>query len=141
MNGSLVSLLSFPTMTAKVIIAGGRDFDDYARIDTVMSYLCGTYNDDLGHMTCKGLDLEVVCGLAVGADTLGKDWAKANDIHLVTFPAEWDKYGKAAGAIRNVEMADYADALVAFWDGKSKGTKHMIQTALVKGLAVHVYPY
>jgi hypothetical protein len=128
-------------MMTKVIIAGGRDFDNLDYMDEVMHTLFGRYNDDLGHMTCLGIHLEVVCGMAAGADVLGDRWATTNWIPVKEFPAQWDKHGKAAGAIRNVEMADYADVLVAFWDGESKGTKHMIQTALTKGLEVHVYRY
>ncbi|WP_197026348.1 hypothetical protein [Polaribacter sp. Hel_I_88] len=54
------------------------------------------------------------------------------------FPAEWNKFGKAAGPVRNKEMAIYADALIAFWDGKSRGTKNMIQLAKQNGLLLKV---
>lgn len=56
-------------------------------------------------------------------------------------PADWDLYGKSAGFKRNVQMAEYADALVAFWDGASSGTKHMIETAQKMGLDVRVKKY
>lgn len=71
---------------------------------------------------------EVVCGLAKGADTWGKEWAEQLGFPVKEFPADWEKYGKAAGAIRNKQMADYADAAIVFiWDD-SRGSKHMIET-------------
>ena len=68
---------------------------------------------------------EVVCGEATGVDTIGKEWAIKNEITVKSFPAEWDTYGKMAGIIRNMDMGDYADYLIAFWDGESRGTKNM----------------
>jgi hypothetical protein len=82
---------------------------------------------------------EVVSGTARGADRAGEEWAIANQIPVRRFPADWNRYGKSAGPRRNEEMANYADALVAFWDGKSKGTKHMIETAKRKGLYTVVH--
>jgi hypothetical protein len=68
---------------------------------------------------------EVVCGMAKGADTLGRMWAEFNGIPVKKFPADWNKYGKAAGPIRNGEMKDYADGLIVFiWDG-SRGSENM----------------
>jgi hypothetical protein len=69
---------------------------------------------------------EVVSGGARGADTLGEQYARKNGIPIRRFVAYWDVFGKSAGPKRNIEMADYADSLIAFWDGTSKGTKHMI---------------
>ena len=69
---------------------------------------------------------EVVCGLARGADTLGKRWAEENQIPVTEFPAEWDKFGKSAGPRRNKQMADHADALIVFiWDN-SRGSQNML---------------
>ncbi len=64
-----------------------------------------------------------------GADALGERWAKENDIPVKVFPANWDKHGKAAGPIRNKQMAAYGEMLIAFWDGKSSGTGNMISLA------------
>lgn len=82
---------------------------------------------------------EVVSGGAKGADRFGELHATLFDIPLKKFPADWQTHGKAAGPIRNEEMARYADALIAVWDGKSRGTKNMIETARKHGLKIYVY--
>lgn len=82
---------------------------------------------------------EVVCGGARGVDDLGRKWAgNGNRIPVKMFPANWDAFGKSAGYKRNVQMAEYADALIAIWDGKSRGTMHMINIAKEKKLKVFV---
>ena len=81
---------------------------------------------------------QVVCGMARGADQLGYDWAKANNIPIAEFPADWKRYGKQAGMKRNAEMARNADALLAPWDGESRGTEHMLYVAACCGLKTHV---
>lgn len=82
---------------------------------------------------------EVVSGTARGVDQLGELWAKNNKIGVKRFPAQWDLHGKSAGYKRNEIMAGYAEALIAIWDGKSPGTKHMIDIAKRKGLTVFVH--
>lgn len=112
----------------KVIIAGGRDLTDYE--------VC------LRGVEHSGFDItEVVSGHARGADTLGEQFAKQTNLPLKLFPADWSKHGRAAGPIRNNAMAAYADALIALWDGSSKGTRHMIQQARKLGLPVHIEYY
>jgi len=119
----------------KVIIAGGRDFNNY-------NVLCAILNSMRKLPMYYGPKLEeIVSGDAKGADTLGSHWAIEHNIPVKHFPAEWDKYGKNAGFIRNAEMGEYADALIAFWDGKSKGTKHMIQTMKMKKKPCYVFNY
>lgn len=81
---------------------------------------------------------EVVSGRARGADTAGEDWALVNGVPCAMFPADWS-LGKSAGHRRNCDMAAYAQALIAIWDGTSRGTKHMIETARKRGLHVFVY--
>jgi len=81
----------------------------------------------------------VLSGGARGVDYLGECWAKTNKIPLTVCPADWELLGKSAGFARNVEMANDADALIAVWDGISRGTKHMIDTAKAKGLKVYVH--
>ena len=120
----------------KLIVAGGRDFTDYELLAEKLDNIRYVVWD-------QGLadDLEIVCGKARGADTLGETWAKKNHVGVKYFPADWDEYGKSAGYRRNGEMAEYGDALLAFWDGESKGTAHMINLATDKDLIVMVVNY
>lgn len=74
---------------------------------------------------------EIVSGTARGVDRAGEMFAKSKNIPVKQFPADWKRHGKVAGMIRNAQMADYADALLAFWDGESPGTRAMI--AMMKG--------
>lgn len=116
----------------KLIVAGGRDFNLYKVLSDNLDRLLVNKREGL---------IEIVCGGAKGADSLGEKYAQDNGLYIRYFRAEWDEYGKRSGILRNIEMGDYADALVAFWDGKSKGTKHMIDYAKSKGLAVRVIYY
>ena len=104
----------------KLIVAGGRDFTDY---EAAASEITALANGELGERA-----VSIVSGMARGADALAAQFARDNNIKLYEFPADWDKYGKRAGYLRNAEMADFADGLLAFWDGESRGTKHMIET-------------
>ena len=98
--------------TYKVIIAGGRDFVDYNLLREKVNNIL--IDKRLTHK------IVIVSGCARGADTLGIRYASENIFDVDKYPADWDKYGKKAGYMRNVEMAENADALIAFWDGKSK---------------------
>ena len=111
----------------KVIIAGGRDFDDYPKLCRICDVILQGQNK-----------VEIVSGTCKGADLLGERYAIERNYHIKQFPADWKRYGKSAGYKRNVEMAVYADELIAFWDGKSKGTKNMIDQATQAGLNVKV---
>lgn len=71
---------------------------------------------------------EIVSGGARGADALGEQYARERHLHLTIFPAKWSEHGKAAGAIRNKAMAEYADEAIVFWNGYSRGSKNMIDT-------------
>lgn len=82
---------------------------------------------------------EVVSGNARGVDQWGEDWAKEHNKALTIFPALWKVHGKSAGFKRNAEMAEYADALIAIWNGTSNGTKHMIETMQKLGKPVYIY--
>jgi hypothetical protein len=81
----------------------------------------------------------VVSGKAKGADHLGELWANYHHIPIDEYPADWKKYGRSAGPRRNIEMSENADALIALWNGESRGTKHMIETAKKKNLKVYVH--
>jgi hypothetical protein len=80
----------------------------------------------------------IISGGARGADRLGEQWAWRHGIPLEVFPADWDKWGKSAGYIRNEQMANKAEALIALWDGESLGTAHMIRQAEVRRLQVYI---
>lgn len=103
----------------KIIIAGSRAFTDYPRL-----------KEEIDKVSQDITITEVVSGTARGADLLGERWAKENGIQVKRFPADWEKLGKYAGIARNNEMAVYADGLVAFWDGVSKGTENMIDSMI-----------
>lgn len=79
----------------------------------------------------------VVCGMAKGPDLVGKKWAEGHNIPVIEYPADWS-VGKRGGILRNIEMGDAADALLAFWDGKSRGTKHMMDYMEKIGKPVYV---
>lgn len=115
----------------RVIIAGGRDFWDYALLQQTMDRLLVNIQDEIA----------VVCGKARGADALGERYAQERGYTVHAFPANWEQHGKAAGYIRNGEMARNADALVAFWDGQSQGTKNMIDLAHRHQLRIRVIQY
>ena len=120
----------------RIIIAGSRFFFDY---DKMLNTL-----NDLGIHIINTIDpVEIVSGHAQGADALGEKFAKDYGYPLKTFPAEWEKYGKAAGPIRNEKMAKYASEadrgmLIAFPMGESRGTHNMIELAKQYGLEVEV---
>lgn len=115
----------------RIIVAGSRD------IPTNKDYLREYFNR-LDALSKSKSNIEVVSGTARGGDRVGENWAYARDHKLVKFPADWQYHGLSAGYKRNEEMAEYADALVAIWDRKSKGTKHMINIAKREGLAVRI---
>lgn len=118
--------MEFIVKRLKTIIAGSRTFTDYNLLSNYLDLL--------------DIDIsEVVSGAALGADTMGEQWATAHNIPIKRFPADWDQYGRSAGYRRNVEMGDYADACILFWDLESKGTKHMLDIAKRKELKLFVF--
>ena len=114
----------------KVIIAGGRDFKDYDLLCRKADYYLSRQDE-----------IEIVSGCAKGADKLGERYADERGYLIKRFPADWGTFGKRAGYLRNEDMAIYADALIAFWNERSKGTKHMIDIAEQQGLKVRVVIY
>lgn len=115
----------------KVIIAGGRDFNDYEALKQACDfYLSQTHKR-----------ITIVSGKAKGADTLGERYAEERGFKISAHPADWDQYGKSAGFIRNREMAEEANALIAFWDKSSRGTASMIDLANKHNLTVAVEHY
>lgn len=117
-------------MDYRVIIAGCRDFDDYALLkERCNDYLCEKMETH---------NVIIVSGHASGADALGERFAEEHGLQCEIHPADWGKYGRSAGPIRNAEMAEVSDALIAFWDGQNPGTRSMIELARKKGLQVAV---
>lgn len=114
----------------RIIIAGSREFNDY-------EYLKQRCNQVISFLELK--DITIISGTANGADKLGEQYAKEKGYEIKQYPANWNKYGKSAGYLRNVEMAENADVLIAFWRNQSKGTKHMIDIASDKNLKVHIF--
>ena len=117
----------------RVIIAGGRDFTDKPRMINFIDSLV-----DNNQLPSR---FEIVSGMAKGADCVGLALAKEYGLLVHEFPADWIKHGKPAGMIRNVDMANNADALIVAWDGKSRGTAHMIQTMQRMGKPVFILRY
>jgi hypothetical protein len=109
----------------KVIIAGSRTITDYALL------MQAVVQSEFEITT-------VVSGMARGVDSLGITYAELHRLPLWQYPADWSRYGRAAGIQRNKKMAMVADALIAVWDGQSRGTKNMIDEATRKGLRVFV---
>lgn len=117
----------------KVVIAGSRGFSNYK----LLKETCDKYLREKK----KTHNVVVISGHARGADLLGEKYASDEDLDLEIYPADWKKYGKTAGFMRNEQMANIADAVIAFWNGESHGTKHMIDIAEEKGLNVKVVNY
>lgn len=115
----------------KVIIAGSRSIKNYETVKAVIA-----------EAQAAGFVItEVVSGRADGVDKLGERWAEENNIPIKKFPADWNTHGKSAGPIRNNQMAEYVGkqgGLIVVWDGQSRGTQHMIASARVKQIKVHV---
>jgi hypothetical protein len=121
----------------RVIVAGGREVKLQEGVRMVEQAIAES-----------GFTItEMINGGALGIDAAARRyWHDLFDNNppeypLRTIPAQWDKHGKSAGPIRNREMASQADALIAIWDGQSRGTKNMIDTAKAMGLQVYVHRY
>ena len=105
----------------RLVVAGCRNFTNYLKASReIQKYI-------------NKLDAEysviILSGGANGADELGEKFAEKHKLKLEKYPAEWDRYGRFAGPRRNAQMAKIADGIIVFWDGKSRGTKNMIENA------------
>lgn len=121
--------------TIRLIIAGGRDFDNFEMLKReVFEFL--RYNKITSFD-----EVEIVSGCANGADKLGEEFAAAYGIPVALFPARWSYFGAQARSIRNGHMAQYATHCICFWDGESKGTANMIKQAGEKKLVLKVVRY
>ena len=112
----------------KIVVAGCRDFTDY---DMAKEFILSVTKDITEEIT-------VISGGSKGADALGERFAKEYGHKIEFFPADWETYGRAAGPIRNKQMATECDMLIAFWDYKSKGTKNMIGEAEKQNKIIHI---
>lgn len=118
--------------TYNVIIAGSRNFGNYEKL----AASC----DKILQETAVSRPVTVFSGGSTGTDRLGERYARERGYGLRVFPADWEQYGNSAGPVRNCRMAREADMVICFWNGLSKGTKHMISVARKEGLSLHVIP-
>jgi predicted Rossmann fold nucleotide-binding protein DprA/Smf involved in DNA uptake len=122
-------------MKVRICIAGSRDFNNFDYAEEVIQ----CFSDS--HPEIKQDDVIIVSGGARGADKIGEQLAHKFGLGLDIYPAKWDLYGKSAGYKRNREMAEISDYVFCFWDGKSKGTKHMIDLCKSLGKPTYVIEY
>ena len=108
-------------MIKRVVIAGCRYYNNYDEAKIYIDYCLSNIK--------KENDIIIVSGGASGADAIGERYAKENGFKLEKYPADWKRFGKSAGPKRNEQMAIVSDYIICFWDGKSKGTKSMIEYA------------
>ncbi len=114
----------------RVLVCGGRDFDDYKLLNATL--------DALPPVTF------LIHGAARGADVYAAQWAeRQTSIIILGYPAQWNLFGRSAGVLRNEEMLKEGkpELVVAFWDGKSRGTMDMITRSIRAGVPVRVHPY
>lgn len=121
----------------RILVCGGRHFADYDLLEK-------TINDIVFESGCS--DIEIVSGHCVGADRLGELYAEKYNVPVKIFPAEWKKYGKHAGPIRNKQMVDYISgfenkAVVAFVSANTKGTRNTIALAGKANIRVYQFEY
>jgi len=108
----------------KVAVVGSRNFEDYSLVCSVLDEI-------------KSIDL-IISGGAKGADSLAEQYAKDCEIKTEIILPDWKQYGRGAGFVRNRQIVESCDCLVAFWDGKSKGTKNSISLAQKRNIEVKV---
>ena len=107
----------------KIAVIGSRSFNDYELMKSVLS----------------GFDIDsIISGGAVGADALGKRYSAENGIEIIEYLPEYDKYGRGAPLVRNKQIVNESDFVIAFWDGKSRGTKYTCDYAKKQGKQVNV---
>jgi len=111
----------------KIIIAGSRSINE---VD---------FEDAVKKSQLLKSATTIISGTAKGADQLGEDWAKSQNLSIERYPADWEKYGKRAGYLRNCEMGQVSDGCLCIWDGKSPGTKLMMNIARENGLFLEIY--
>jgi hypothetical protein len=123
----------------RILVCGSRTFNDKQHLirilNNVVEERCKGPEDEYGNWL--PVDLTIVNGKAKGADNMATDWAAVNWVSFEEHPADWDKYGRAAGLIRNKQMLDTGvDLVIAFPRGEARGTKHMMKIAREAGVEV-----
>jgi hypothetical protein len=111
----------------RIIIAGSRNVTEHE------------VRNAIGKCSWIGFASAIVSGGARGADKYGENWAEEQSINVYRYLADWEKYGKRAGPLRNKLMSENAEGLIAIWDGKSRGTCNMIELAKENGLRVFIF--
>ena len=117
-------------MIKRVVIAGSRDYNNYNEAKKFIDFCLLNIR--------RGNEIVIVSGGCRGADAIGKRYAKENGFKIEKYPADWVKYGKSAGPLRNEQMAKISDYVICFWDTKSQGTKSMIEYAQRYGKPVRI---
>lgn len=105
-----------------VAVIGSRNFQDFSLLEATLS--------SLPEIT------QIVSGGAKGADSLAEIFANQRHISVVVIKPDWKQYGKGAGIVRYRKIIEVADMVVAFWDGKSKGTSSSLSMAKAKGIPI-----
>ena len=103
-----------------IAVVGSRTFEDYDKMKSILDVFVGIHLEK---------DICIVSGGAKGADSLGEEYARKNNLEFLCFMPEWGKYGKVAAFLRNKDIVKASDRVVAFWNGKSAGTKHTLDEA------------
>lgn len=116
----------------RLIVAGSRGFWSQDLMNRTLDHLLQNKQPD---------EIEIVSGGARGADRSAIIYAHNRGYKLTVMNAEWNKFGRSAGYRRNQQMADYADACVVFWDGESRGSKHMMDIAKRMDMPLRVIRY
>lgn len=114
-----------------ILVCGSRGFSN-------KSLMVKRLNAFLEQHNLDETNIQIISGMARGADALAAEIAKDNNVPLIEMPADWKAHGKRAGFVRNLEMLNKADIVIAFWDGESVGTAHTIQEAKKKNITTYV---
>jgi hypothetical protein len=118
----------------KLVVAGSRSFNDYQKMSLIL-------DNFRRRCVAEGKILHIAGGGARGADSCAELYAKRNGIPFMSFPADWDRYGRSAGFRRNEEMARFGTELFVFWDGSSRGTRHMIVSMKKRSKRVTIFHF
>ena len=108
-------------MIKRVAVAGCRKYENYEEAKEYIDFCISEIR--------KKYTLVLVSGGCRGADALGERYAAENGLKTEKYPADWEKYGRAAGPMRNKKIAEISDYIICFWDGQSKGTKSLLRFA------------